>query len=118
MSKIVMAGGGQLGTMTLPLLARNPAVTDMILIDPQHFGAENLLTQNIDQDDVGEAKAIALARAAMRIRPKGDLNVRGVVDFVENVPWGQLRDADLMVGCVDSKRTRTWLNFLAFRLGI
>ena len=89
--KVLLIGTGHIGSMAFGLLARQPAIAELLLIDPQHYGTENLLTQNIAQDDVGEPKAIALARQAMRIRPRGDLTVRSIVDRVENVPMGLLQ---------------------------
>ena len=118
-AKIIVAGGGQIGSMAVPLLARLPGVAEMLIADPQTYGPENVRTQNIGSADVGRAKAVVLAEQAMRIRGTRDgFKAVAFTDRIEHLPWGRIRDADLICAGVDSKHARLEIQYIAWRLGI
>jgi molybdopterin/thiamine biosynthesis adenylyltransferase len=116
--KIIVAGGGNICSNAVPLLARLPGVAEMIIADPQTFAAENLATQNIDPADLGHSKAIVLATRAIQIRGQDGFKATAFIDRIEHLPWGLLRDADLICAGVDSKFSRVEVQYLAWRLGI
>jgi molybdopterin/thiamine biosynthesis adenylyltransferase len=108
---IAQIGYGQVGSHAAGDLARIPGVREMIFIDPDSFTAQNLSSQNIAPADVGQPKAIVAARGS-------PVPAQSVVDRVENIPWGILRQADVICACVDSKHARAAINHIATRLGI
>jgi hypothetical protein len=120
--KIALIGCGQIGSFAGNLLARQPAVREMLFIDYQTYGQENLPTQNISHTEIGQPKAVAAAQRALLTRPcaasgAGAFTANASVDRVENIPWGMLRDCDLICACVDSRHARVRINTIASRLG-
>jgi molybdopterin/thiamine biosynthesis adenylyltransferase len=113
---IVVIGGGNVGSQLVLHLARCPAVGRLVIVDPDVVGAQNT-SQGFSPPDIGRFKAIALARRARRILRQNPLRVEAIVARVENVPWGRLR-GDVICGCVDSRLARSWINHIAWRLGI
>jgi len=66
---VVLAGaGGNIGSFAVGLLARNPGIGRLTLIDPGVYEEKDLITQEIGREAVGRAKAYAQADRARRIR--------------------------------------------------
>jgi len=113
---LVIAGaGGNIGSHLVPLLARQPGVARLTLVDFDRYEAKNLCSQDIEPADLSQPKAEVQARRARRINPK--LEVRPILDRLENVPLGRLR-GDVLLGCLDSKASRRFANEIAWRLGM
>jgi molybdopterin/thiamine biosynthesis adenylyltransferase len=112
---IVVGAGGNIGSHLVRHLARNPRVKRLTLIDPDRYGPENLMGQDIVGTDVGEPKVIAQARGLRSIN--GDIAITPIHDSVEHVPLGKLR-ANLIVACLDSRKSRMVVNHAAWRLGV
>ncbi len=113
--RVGVIGAGNTGSQVAGQLARRQDVAEIVLCDGQIYTSENVRCQEIDREDVGLAKAEATGRRLRKIRE--DLKVTGVVDRVENVPWGLFR-GDLIVGCVDSKGSRAAIGLMARRMGV
>jgi molybdopterin/thiamine biosynthesis adenylyltransferase len=113
--RLALIGLGNIGSHLAPLAAAMPGVGSVTLIDPDSYEEKNLGAQAITPADVGMAKAIVQARRLQEINPR--LRVTPIVERVENVPLGALR-ADVIAGCLDSRRARRWLNRMAWRLGV
>jgi molybdopterin/thiamine biosynthesis adenylyltransferase len=111
---VVVGAGGNIGSHLVPLLARLPALEQLVLVDPDRYEPSNLAGQAIAPRDVGRAKAKVQAARARRIRPR--LAVEAIVGTVEQVPLGCLR-ADWIVACLDSRRARQSVNEMARHLG-
>jgi len=113
-SVVVAGAGGNIGSHAVLNLGRAPEVARITLIDRDRYEHRNLLNQNILPRDVGQWKAVVLARRLLEIRP--DLEVRIFHAPLENLPGGVFR-ADLIVSCLDSRAARQALQERAWRMG-
>jgi adenylyltransferase/sulfurtransferase len=112
---VVVGAGGNTGSHLVPHLGRMRSVERVTLIDPDVYEAANLLTQDITQSDVGRRKASVQSGRLKRINPR--LHVKAIAERVERVPLGLLR-ADVILACLDSRRSRAYVNQAAWRLGV
>jgi len=112
---VAVLGAGALGSHLVPLVARDPRVSHLTILDPQVFQRSNLAAQNISRCDVGQSKVGALARRVRSIRP--ELSVTAIQAAASEVPMGLLR-TDMLVACLDSRASRQSINEIAFRLGV
>lgn len=113
---LVIAGaGGNIGSHLVQLLARRADVARLTLVDFDRYETRNLSSQAIELADLGKPKSEVQARRARRINP--ELEVRSIVDRIENAPLGWLR-GDVLFGCLDSKAGRRFANEIAWRLGM
>jgi adenylyltransferase/sulfurtransferase len=112
---IVVVGAGNIGSQTVQLVARAPAVARLVVVDRDAFEASNLTTQAIVPADVGRAKAHAAAARARAIRPS--LEVEAFASPLDEVPRGVFRDADVVLGALDGREARRTLAEIAFRTG-
>src|SRR5712692_3472179 len=112
---IMIIGCGNIGAALCDLLARQPEVRRLTLVDSDIYTAENLRTQSITQSDFGLTKVRAQARRLKRVRP--DLPVTAHFDRVENLPLGWLQ-SDVICTCLDSRISRMYVNEAAWRLGV
>jgi len=115
MHLIVVGAGGNIGSHLLPHLARMEGVARLTLVDPDRYEQHNLAGQAISAADVGRPKVRVQARRVQRINPT--LTTRSIQQPVESIPRGRLR-CDLLLTCVDSRRTRQVVNEVALHLGI
>jgi len=115
MHLIVVGAGGNIGSHLLPHLARMEGVARLTLVDPDVYEQHNLAGQAISAADVGRPKVRVQARRVRRIHPA--LATQVIQQPVESIPRGRLR-CDLLVTCVDSRRTRQVVNEVALHLGI
>lgn len=102
---VVVAGVGALGNE----VAKNLALAGLgrlILCDPDTVESSNLSrTVLVSDDDVGRPKAEAAARALRRLNPGIRVEPR-TADLATGVGLGELADADVVLGCLDSRRSR------------
>lgn len=112
---VVVVGLGNIGAPLCAEVARISEVTQVVVVDPDHYDATNLSTQAIDAADVGRAKATAQAGRMRRIRP--GLPVIALAERVEHVPLGSLR-ADVILAALDSRAARQHVAAAAWRLGV
>lgn len=112
---VVVGAGGNIGSHLVPHLARMPEIGRLTLIDPDRYEPANLRNQAILPAATRQQKAEVQARLARQINPR--LQVAAIAEPVERVPLGRLR-CDLILGCLDSRRSRQHLNEAALRLGI
>ncbi len=112
--KVIVAGaGGNIGSHVVPLIARQGGVGLIILADPDIYEAKNAVSQNIAACDVGRPKATVQAQRLRQICPT--LGVVAVDDRIETLPLGWFQDA-VVLGCLDSRRSRRYLNEAVFKL--
>jgi molybdopterin/thiamine biosynthesis adenylyltransferase len=114
-SVVVIGAGGNIGSHLVPHLGRMREVERVTLIDPDVYETANLLTQDITPSDVGRRKALVQANRLSRINPR--LRVTAIAEAVERVPLGLLR-ACVILACLDSRRSRAYVNQAAWRLGV
>lgn len=113
--RVVVVGLGNIGSFLVPLVARDPAVEALVVIDPDSYDASNLATQNLSSGgELGRSKALVQADNARRIRP--DLQVEAYPVALEDLPWGVFAGA-IVVGALDSRLARMRLQERAWRMG-
>jgi molybdopterin/thiamine biosynthesis adenylyltransferase len=112
--RVVIVGLGAIGSHLIGHVGRMPGVQEVVAIDFDKYERANMQAQELDRRDVGRPKAVAQASRLRRLNPA--LRVTGIQDRLENLPLGLLR-ADLLLGCLDSRRARQALNTVALRLG-
>jgi molybdopterin/thiamine biosynthesis adenylyltransferase len=105
---IVVVGVGALGNEVAKNLAL-AGVGRLVLCDPDVVSVSNLSrTVLFSETDVGKPKATVAAAALLRFTPSIRTEPR-VADLVGGVGLGELADADLVIGCVDTRRARIQL---------
>lgn len=112
---VSLAGLGNTGSISAPLLARMTQVARITLVDPDVYEEKNLAVQNIDSQDIGKPKVSAQADKLRRINPR--LDVTALQERIEDVPLGKLR-GDLFASCLDSRAARQYVNQAAARLNM
>lgn len=112
---VVIGAGGNIGSHLVPHLGRAANVSRITLVDRGVYDLDNLRSQDINAGDVGRPKAEVQARRLRRLKP--DLDVSALNVAVEDVPLGALR-ADVILGCLDSRRARMVVNQAAWRLNV
>ncbi|MEU4536138.1 ThiF family adenylyltransferase [Streptosporangium sp. NPDC023825] len=101
----VIVGVGALGNETAKNLAL-AGVGRLILCDPDTVSATNLSrTVLLGPGDVGSPKVTAAAGALRRLVPGLEVETRAT-DLVAGIGLGELADADVVVGCVDTIEAR------------
>jgi molybdopterin/thiamine biosynthesis adenylyltransferase len=113
---IVIVGAGNVGLFLTQLVARQPDVKVLVVIDREAFQFENLEGQDAFPKDVRCAKATIAARRAQRIGGSR-LKSHGIVADLADVPWGIFADADVILGALDSRQARVDLARICWRLG-
>ena len=112
---VALVGCGNIGSQVVAHLARMPEVRRVLVIDRDIYEPSNLWSQEITSRDIGKAKAVVQSARLRRINPS--LRVKGISESVESVPLGMLR-ADVIIACLDSRRSRQYVNQAAWRLGV
>lgn len=108
-STVMVVGAGALGNEVLKNLAM-VGVGRIVVIDHDRVEASNL-TRSIlfRRRDCGRAKAEVAAESLRDIDP--GLRVEPLVaDVMTEVGWGWFRDCDLVIGCLDNREARLWVN--------
>ena len=113
-ARIVQAGCGNIGSHTVPHLARMPGVQQVVLVDPDVYENQNVAGQDIRACDVGRRKVEVQAERLHQIRP--ELEVVAVADRLERLPFAYFRNA-FILGALDSRLARQQLNQAAWRAG-
>jgi hypothetical protein len=104
----IVIGVGALGNEVAKNLAL-AGIGRLVLCDPDVVSESNLSrTVLFGPSDVGAPKAVAAAAALRRLAPATVVEPRGA-DLVSGVGLGELADADLVIGCVDTRRARIQL---------
>lgn len=115
MSHALVAGVGAIGTQLLPHLVRMPGVSELTVIDRGVYDESNLRTQGIALRDVGQPKAAVQARRLEEINPL--ISAKPIHGSLEDLALGSLRST-VILACLDSRRSRLFVNQAAWRLGI
>jgi molybdopterin/thiamine biosynthesis adenylyltransferase len=113
--RVVLVGVGNIGSFLVPLLARDQAVGELVIVDRDRYEPHNLANQDIKTADVGRWKAGVQACRVRGIAP--GLEVRSLSKDIERVPWGIFR-GEVILTCLDSRRARMFVNLLSRRLGV
>jgi molybdopterin/thiamine biosynthesis adenylyltransferase len=105
---VVVAGVGALGNEVARLLAL-AGVGRLILCDPDRVAASNLSRCSLFREsDVGRLKVEAAVRSLVELSPGLNVDARPT-PLVHGVGLSELRDAALVIGCLDSRSARLQL---------
>ncbi len=107
-ARVVIIGMGALGNEVSRILAMS-GVRELILCDPDIVETSNLSrTLLFRESDVGQLKVDAAARALRDLTPGVDVTIRPF-PFVHGVGLAELRDAGVVLSCLDSRAGRLQL---------
>ena len=115
-AKILVVGAGAIGNETIKNLCLlgvgNIAIVDMDTIESSNLSRSILFRQS----DTGAMKAEVAARFAKEINPK--VNVIPLTsNVIHAVGLGWFADADCVLGCLDNREARLWLNRCCWHVG-
>jgi molybdopterin-synthase adenylyltransferase len=108
-SRVMVVGAGALGNEVLKNLAL-VGVGTLYVIDFDRVEHSNLTRSVLFRpEDCGRFKADVAAESMRRLNP--DSNVISLpVDVMSSVGLGLFRDVDVVVGCLDNREARLWVN--------
>lgn len=113
-SKAAIIGVGNIGGETARhWIAFGGGVT---LVDRDTVREENLGTQGFTEDQLGLPKVEARACSLASLNPQCRIEL--LQADIERIGLGALRDVNLILCCLDSRRARAVVNELAMRLGV
>lgn len=115
-ARIMVVGAGALGNEVIKNLALVGAGL-VVIVDFDTVEATNLSRSVLFREaDCGRPKAETAAAAARELNPGCD--VRAIVGRIpEATGAGLLAAMDLVIGCVDNREARLWINRLCWRTG-
>lgn len=109
-AKIALIGCGALGSIMAELLVRG-GVGDILFIDHQILEAGNLVRHTLSGQDIGEQKAVALARRLISTSPFAKISVRNSKFPTEQFEVTSLiEDYDLVIDCTADDKVVHALN--------
>ncbi len=113
---VLVAGAGALGNEVLKNLALS-GVGRLLVVDFDTIEAANLSRSVLFSDgDRGQNKAEVAARAVRRINP--DVAVRAIAgDLTRVLGGGVFRHVNAVVGCLDNREARLFLNRACLKVG-
>jgi adenylyltransferase/sulfurtransferase len=108
-ARILVVGAGALGNEVLKNLALL-GIGQLLIVDFDRVEVSNLSRSVLFQEeDIGHPKASTAARAVARLNP--EISVQSMDgDLESDLGLGEIRDCDLVLGCVDSIYARWALN--------
>ncbi len=115
-AKVLVVGAGALGNEVLKNLALvgvgTTYIIDMDVVEPSNLARSVLFRA----EDGGRPKAEAAARRAGELNPDVIfLPIRG--DVVTDVGLGLFAHVDLVIGCLDNREARLWVNRQCWKVG-
>lgn len=115
-SRVMVVGAGALGNEVLKNLALL-GVGTIYLIDFDHIEHSNLTRSVLfRRRDCGRPKALAAAEAVRDINP--DTRIYPfLANVLTEVGLGMFRDVDVVIGCLDNREARLWVNRCCWRVG-
>ncbi len=116
-ARVLVVGAGALGNEVLKNLALI-GVGRIDIIDFDRIEASNLTRSVLfRQRDCGRSKAESAAAALADLNP--DCRVVGrSADVLDDVGLGWIREMDVVIGCLDNREARLWLNRMCWKVGV
>ena len=113
-AKILVVGAGALGNEVIKNLALL-GIGSIYIVDFDLIEASNLNRSVLFRDsDRGKAKATVAAEMASRINP--DVKRFGIrANVISDVGLGLFHEVDLVIGCLDNREARLWVNRQCWR---
>jgi adenylyltransferase/sulfurtransferase len=115
-AKVLVVGAGALGNEVMKNLAL-VGVGTTYLIDLDRIEASNLSRSVLFRaEDAGQPKAEVAARRALELNP--EINVVPLHgDVITDLGLGLFADVDLVIGCLDNREARLWVNRQCWKVG-
>lgn len=115
-ARILVAGAGALGNEVIKNLALL-GVGNLVIADMDTIEISNLTRSPLFREsDAGSSKAVCAARSARELYPA--MNVRAIpANITSDLGLGWIRWADVVVGALDNREARIFLNSACARLG-
>ena len=115
-ARVLVVGAGALGNEVLKNLALI-GVGTVIVIDLDAVEPSNLSRSVLFRlEDGGRAKAEVAAQRAGEINPEVDFRaIRG--DVITDLGLGLFADVDVVIGCLDNREARLWVNRQCWKVG-
>jgi len=114
-ARVLVVGAGALGNEVVKNLVLI-GVGNIVVVDGDIVESSNLARCIFFRsEDEGESKALTLARRAATLNP--DVTISGVSLDVRSLGSGVALRADVIVGALDNREARLYLNRLAARVG-
>jgi adenylyltransferase/sulfurtransferase len=115
-AKVFVVGAGALGNEVLKNLALlgvgTTYVIDLDCVEPSNLSRSVLFRA----EDGGRSKAEIAARRALEINPEITIRaLRG--DVITDVGLGLFADVDVVIGCLDNREARLWVNRQCWKVG-
>ena len=115
-ARVLVVGAGALGNEVLKNLALlgvgTVYVIDLDTVEPSNLARSVLFRA----EDGGQAKALVAARRAREINPDVTLvAIRG--DVITDLGLGLFADVDVVIGCLDNREARLWVNRQCWKVG-
>jgi len=115
-ARVLVVGAGALGNEVLKNLALlgvgRVHVIDLDTVEPSNLSRSVLFRA----EDGGQAKALVAARRAREINPDvAMIAMRG--DVINDVGLGLFADVDVVIGCLDNREARLWVNRQCWKVG-
>ena len=108
-AKILVVGAGALGNEVLKNLALM-GIGTVYVADFDHIEESNLTRSVLfRRRDCGRPKAEAAAEALRDLNPDTRV-VPLLADIITDVGLGLFRDVDVVIGCLDNREARLWVN--------
>jgi len=115
-SKVLVVGAGALGNEVIKNLALVGVGTTYV-VDLDTIESSNLSRSVLFRgEDAGRSKAEVVARRALELNPEiRVLPFHG--DILSDVGLGLFREADVVIGCLDNREARLWVNRQCWKVG-
>jgi len=115
-AKVLVVGAGALGNEVLKNLTL-VGIGHIVVIDMDEIEDSNLTRSVLFRArDRGKSKAIAAAEACRDINPDTQITaIHGNV--LTDLGLGEFRDADVVIGCLDNREARLWVNRSCWKVG-
>ncbi len=115
-ARLLVVGAGALGNEVLKNLALlgvgTTYVIDLDQVEPSNLSRSVLFRA----EDGGRPKAEVAARRAREINPESTfIPIWG--DVITDVGLGLFRDVDVVIGCLDNREARLWVNRQCWKMG-
>jgi len=115
-ARVLVVGAGALGNEVLKNLAML-GVGHIYVVDFDEIEQSNLTRSILFRArDCGRAKAIAAAETLRDVNP--DVRVYPMLsNIITDVGLGLFRDVDVVIGCLDNREARLWVNRCCWKVG-
>ena len=115
-ARVLVVGAGALGNEVLKNLALlgigRTIVIDLDEVEPSNLSRSVLFRA----EDGGKSKAEVAARRAMEINPEVAIRpIHG--DVITDLGLGTFADVDVVIGCLDNREARLWVNRQCWKVG-